>query len=56
MFHITKFTLSDRIYHIECSYIRIEGTVYRGPDTFYGRSRFGQYKPEKNRAPFIQTY
>ena len=27
MFRITKFTLSDRIYPIECGYIRIEGIM-----------------------------
>ena len=27
MFHITKFTLNDRIYPIECTFIRIEGVA-----------------------------
>ena len=28
MFQITKFTLSDRIYPIECTYIRIEDILW----------------------------
>ena len=28
MFHITKFTLIDRIYPIECTYVRIEGLLW----------------------------
>ena len=50
IFHITKFTLSDRIYPIEYTYIRIEGILC--PDQFYVRSKFGQYDKEKNRAPY----
>ena len=29
MFHIPKFTLNDRIYPIECTYIRIKGIPWR---------------------------
>ena len=49
MFHMTKFTLNDTIYTIECTYIELK--IYCGPDKFYGRSKFGQYDKEKNRAP-----
>ena len=28
MFHFTNFTLSDRIYPIECTYIRIEDIIW----------------------------
>ena len=49
MFHITKFTLSDRIYPIE--YIILKLKVYCGSDTSTGRPKFGQYDKEKNRVP-----
>ena len=30
----------------------LELKVYYGPDKFYGRSKFGKYDKEKNRAPY----
>ena len=50
MFHISKFTLNDRIYPIECTFIRIKG-IKCDPDNFCGRPKFRQYDKEKNRAP-----
>ena len=52
MFHFTKFTLSDSIYSIECTHIRIE-CIQRSRQ-IYGRSKFGQSDKEKNRAPSNQ--
>ena len=52
IFLITKFTVSEGIYAIECTYIRIE--LYWGPDKFYWRSKFGQYDKEKNLAPLTK--
>ena len=51
MFQITIFTLSDRIYPIEYTYIRIEDILW--PVKFYGWSKFGQYDEVNNCAPFI---
>ena len=48
IFHITKFTLSDRIYPIECTNIGIEGILC--PRQILRQSKFGQYDKEKNRA------
>ena len=31
--------------------LMLELKVYCGPAKFYGRSKFGQYDKEKNRAP-----
>ena len=31
----------------------LELKIYCGPDTFYGRSKFGQYDEVKNRAPLL---
>ena len=31
----------------------LELNIYCGQDKFYGRSKFGQYDKEKNRAPSI---
>ena len=53
MFQITKFTLIDRIYPIDNTYIRnSELKIYCGPDKFYGWSNFGQYHEVNNRAPW----
>ena len=33
--------------------LMLELIVYCGQDKFYGRSMFGQYDKEKNRAPIV---
>ena len=55
MFQITKFTLSDRIYPIEYTNIRIEDILW--PKHILRVSKFGQYDGVNNRAPsFKKTY
>ena len=53
MFHITKLTLSDRIYPIECTYVRVEGIILTRQ--ILRVVKFGQYDKEKNRAPLETT-
>ena len=43
MFHVTLKTLLNVLI--------LELKINRGPDKFYGRSKFGQHDREKNRAP-----
>ena len=54
MFHIKKFTSSDRINPIEC--VILELKVFCGTDTLYGRSKFWQNDTEKNLAPCFNTW
>ena len=49
MLHNTKFTLSDRMYPIECIYGRIEGLLW-ARQIIWG-SKFGKWEKDKNRAP-----
>ena len=53
MFHITKFTLSDRITLLNVLILKLK--IYCGPDKFYGPSKFGQYDKEQICAPFISS-
>ena len=54
MFHITKFTLIDRIYIILIELeLELKVHVYCGQDKFYGPSKFGQYDKKTNRDPFL---
>ena len=50
IFHITKFTLSDRTL---LNVLMLELKAYCCQDKFYGRSKFGQYDKEKNRVPLL---
>ena len=50
MFHIKKKLLLVIEYTLLNVFI-LELKVYCGSDKFYGRSKFGQYDKEKNRAP-----
>ena len=49
MFHITKFTLSDRIYPMECTYITIDGILW--PRQILRAVKVRQCDKEKIRAP-----
>ena len=51
-FCFIKFTLSDRIYHIQCTYNRIEGKLW--PRQILRANKQWHYHKEKNHSPLTK--